>query len=121
MAKIVVIDDDKTITDIIENFLIKTEHEVITFNSSIKGLKYLKTESADILFTDVFMPEKDGYEVVEEIKNMNKNIKIISSSAGMGPMNKEHTLNISSVLGSDIVLEKPFEINDLLEAINKLL
>lgn len=121
MAKIVVIDDDNTITDIIKDFLTKTEHEVITFNSSIEGLKYLKNEPVDILFTDIFMPEKDGYEVVEEIKKMNKNIKVISSSAGMGPMNKEHTLNISKVLGSDATLEKPFDINELLDTINKLL
>lgn len=121
MAKIVVIDDDVTITDIVENFLKKLGHTVISFNSSVKGLNYLNNNSVDILFLDVFMPEKDGYEIIEEIRSKNNKIKIISSSAGIGPMTKEHTLSISSVIGADKVLEKPFEIFELKEVIDQFL
>lgn len=121
MAKIVIIDDDKTITDVVEEFLFKLGHNVKAFNSSIEGLNYLKNSNVDILFIDVFMPEKDGYEIIDEIRRENEDIKIISSSAGLGPMTKKHTLNISSVLGADAILEKPFEISELKNTIDSLL
>lgn len=68
-GKILVIDDDLTITDLIQSVLSKEGYFVYTANSGEEGIKLALEKMPHLIFMDIMMPGLDGYETTEKIKN----------------------------------------------------
>ena len=77
MAKILIIDDDIDICQLLERFFKKKGHEPTYFTSGKKALDYLKDNHADIVFCDYRLPDTDGKEVLQKIKELNPHIHVI--------------------------------------------
>jgi two-component system response regulator HydG len=77
MAKILIIDDDIDICQLLERFFKKKGHEPNYFTSGKKALDYLKENNADIVFCDYRLPDTDGKEVLQKIKELNPKIHVI--------------------------------------------
>ena len=86
--------------------------EVVSFNNGITAWNYIKNpESADIILTDVDMPEMDGIELLKRIKNeWPQKICILMSG-------KRAHENKARQFGADAFIAKPFDINDLFEIV----
>lgn len=121
MKTIIVIDDDKIVTDIFDKALSNTNYNYKIFNSSLEGLSHIQKNSVDLVITDIFMPEKDGYEVIVEIKKYQKDIKILCVSSGSKFFKKDMILDTAKRIGADKVLQKPFTINEFQDQIASLL
>ena len=67
-AKILVIDDEAEITEIIETFLKDAGYQVLIENSSVMGIERAKNFKPDLILLDIMMPFMDGYEVCDELK-----------------------------------------------------
>jgi CheY-like chemotaxis protein len=67
-VKILVIDDEPEITDIIETFLENAGYQVKSENSSVIGIERAKTFLPDLILLDIMMPFMDGYQVCRELK-----------------------------------------------------
>ncbi|MEA1971795.1 MAG: response regulator [Candidatus Cloacimonadota bacterium] len=70
MSKILTVDDEKMITDIIQELLERQEHEVFIANSVKDAIELVRKTSFDLFITDISMPEMDGYQFIEEIKKI---------------------------------------------------
>jgi CheY-like chemotaxis protein len=84
-----------------------------------KGLELFNKKNPDLVISDIFMPEKDGLEMIMELRRIGKNVKIISISE-MGIIHLDF-LKIAKQLGADRVLSKPFSGEQILALVNELL
>jgi two-component system response regulator HydG len=77
MAKILIIDDDIDICQLLERFFKKKGHQALFFTNGKKALDYLKENTADIVFCDFRLPDTDGKEMLQKIKEININTQVI--------------------------------------------
>ncbi len=75
---------------------------------------------ADLLITDIVMPEKEGFEVLMELKKAKPPVKIIAMSGG-GRHSPTEVLHVARHLGASRILAKPFSNGELVAAIEALL
>ena len=119
MAKILVVDDDSAINELIKVNLELATYTVITAFDGNKGYALAKQEMPDLIILDVMMPEVDGFTVAKRIReNENtKDIPIIMLTALGMLQDKANGFNI----GVDDYLVKPFEMEELLMRVKALL
>jgi len=118
-AKVLVIDDEPEITDIIETFLESVGYEVKSENSSVIGIERAKTFLPDLILLDIMMPFMDGYEVCKELKKDEKTSKIpVIFLTGKDARSDEGK---SFQVGGDLFIKKPFSCERLLEIVKIVL
>ncbi len=120
MARILVIDDDDAIRFSLKLALEDADHQVEDAANGVEGMTRFRTNPADLVITDIFMPEKEGLETIDEIKRSYPQTKIIAMSGG-GRMNPEDYLEIAKRVGADRSLFKPFDIQLLVATVDDLL
>ena len=113
--KILVIDDDPAMTDLLELLLIPTSAEVITANSGPDGILMAKETNPDIITLDLMMPDINGWKVAETIREFS-NVPILILSALDSPGLVAAALDA----GADDYLIKPVPSSVLMAHINKL-
>src|SRR6056297_1452857 len=113
MAKILVIDDEKSIRDTLKEILEYEDHQVDLAADGDEGLALFKENKYDIVLLDIKMPQKDGIEVLEEIFKINYEIPVIMIS-GHGNID---TAVESIKKGAYDFIEKPLDLNRLLVTI----
>lgn len=67
MVKILVIDDDKQMSNLIRKLLIRDGHEVFTAQDGIEGVQSFHQIKPDLIITDIVMPNKNGIELIADI------------------------------------------------------
>ena len=115
MKTILIVDDDKNFVSVVD-YILTTEgfNTKIAYDGHI-AMKLLKDIPPDLVLLDIFMPNMDGLELIQHIRKYNKNLKIISMS---GMYIDDMYLQMSTELGADDFLQKPFESNLLIAKIN---
>jgi len=118
-AKILVIDDEPEITDIIETFLENAGYEVKSENSSVIGIERAKAFMPDLILLDIMMPFMDGYEVCKELKRSEETCKIpVVFLTGKDARSDEGK---SFKVGGDMFIKKPFSCERLLGIVKVVL
>lgn len=107
--KILVIDDEQEICDLLETFLRREGYEVVTSTSAIDGIDKVKTENPHVICLDIRMPEMDGLEVMKKIREVNKEVTILMATAVMDDKISEE----AAKLGAYDYIVKPFDLNYL--------
>ena len=120
MAKILVLDDDDTVRLSIQLALEDAGHEVAAAADGKEGTTLFRENPADLVISDIFMPEKEGLETIDEIKRLRPQTKIIAISGG-GRMAPDDYLLIAKSVGADRSLLKPFDIQQLVLVVEELL
>ncbi len=120
MAKIVVIDDEESIRTLLARILVHANHDVRTASDGKAGFRILKEEPADLVITDILMPEMDGLEVLMELRQLYPNMRFIAISGGGDHRVLTHLVTAKR-LGAVRTLSKPFEIDDLIHAVDETL
>ena len=120
MKKIIVIDDEFEVAEIIKANLNAEKYECIIAKDGDEGLKKIESEKPDLVILDLLMPKKSGYEVCSELKT---NLKTAKIPVILLTKKKEHRDRyIGTIfLKADEYISKPFNINDLLGKIEKLI
>ena len=120
MARILVIDDDPLIRDMLSQVLEEAGHEVVLAPDGEEGMNLFRSGPADLVITDIVMPEKDGWETVVVLKKEFPAVKIIAVSGGakIGPFTH---LMTAKRLGADLIFAKPLKKHELLKGIEELL
>ena len=118
-AKILVIDDEPEITDIIETFLESAGYQVRSENSSTIGIERAKTFLPDLILLDIMMPLMDGYEICQELKKSGKtkNIPVVFLTGKDARSDEGKSFKVGGVL----YVKKPFSCERLLEIIKVVL
>lgn len=118
MTRILVIDDDANIREIIVEMLTDAGYEVVAAGSGTNGIRLFRQAPFDLVVTDLIMPDKDGLEVVMELRKDFPGVKIITLSGN--PFGRS-SLETSRALGAARTLGKPFSEDQLLEAVRDVL
>ncbi|HPW66935.1 MAG TPA: response regulator [Salinivirgaceae bacterium] len=119
MTRLLIIDDDVIIREIIKDSLVDYPIYVDDVANGIEGIKKIRENDYDVVLTDIIMPEKGGLELIVEIKSESRNIKIIATTGG-GAFTANEYLKTAKELGADAVIAKPFSEIKLVEIIKDL-
>lgn len=120
MKRILVIDDDDMLRDMLMKLLSNAGYEVVSAENGIEALKLHEQNPADLIITDIIMPDMDGIEVVREFRKTSPATKIIAMSGG-GRINPDQYLAIVQRLGAQRTFAKPFKSSEMLAAVSQLL
>lgn len=121
MARILVIDDDKSFLDMLVQTLTHEGHEVAYTCDSEMGFEMLIEGLPDLLITDILMPNKDGLELLLDIQKRGISMPIIAISGGGRSLSKAFSLEAAHDLGAVEILAKPFTRQELKSVIAKAL
>jgi len=119
-TNVLLIDDNDVFRKAISDTLTIMNYDVTPLTDGKKVVQYLKTKHFDIIITDIIMPDKDGFETINDIRKHDNSIPIIAVT-GDGAYEQNQNLKIAEKLGATDTLMKPFETSTLLEKINNIL
>lgn len=84
MARLLLIEDDEGVRTVLRRMLEQAGHTVIEAHNGKEGLGLFQRASADLVITDIVMPEKEGLEVVKALRDTHPPVKIIAISGAGG-------------------------------------
>lgn len=119
-ATILIIDDEANVRKTLKLVLEKAGYTVRLAVDGRKGVAAFKEGPADLVITDIIMPEQEGVETIIQIRALNKKMPIIAMSGG-GRVGNMNFLEIAGKMGANAVLPKPIKSADLLAAVSAAL
>ena len=120
MARILLIEDNHAVRGMLAERLVLAGHTVVEAGNGRDGLDLFRQAGADLVITDLVMPEIEGLEVVRQLRNAHSPVNVIAISGG-GLAPAAIYLEAARLLGATRVLHKPFTAAVLLAAIDELL
>ena len=119
MRRVLIVEDDPAMSEYIADILARAGFQVSAALNGAAGLEAIRSSPPDVAILDIFMPEKDGLEVLVELRQMCSPLQVVITSG------KQHLLSGSSLslaqqLGANATLPKPFTPKELLETICRL-
>ena len=120
MESILIIDDDLPICQLLADALTRKGYGVRSAANGIEGIQLYRAQPADLVITDMVMPEQDGLSTIMELRRISPNVRIIAMSGGLIQTPKLY-LQFAEKLGADRVLLKPFRLDDLLKTVQEVL
>ena len=118
MARILIIDDDVQVLDMLGQTFEQEGYEVIIAANGKEGIRLYREDPADLIITDLIMPEKEGIETIRELKRDFPDVKIIAISGG-GRLDPEGYLHTAKMLGANRTFTKPVKREELLKAVKR--
>lgn len=119
MASILVIDDDELTRAAITGVLRAAGHHVRDTHDGRHAVNMHQNEAAQLVVTDILMPDFDGIELIRQLRKTDPAVKIVAISAG-GWAEPEKFLTMAQRLGADATLSKPFEWDKFLQTVATL-
>jgi two-component system, chemotaxis family, chemotaxis protein CheY len=118
---ILVTDDSASIRKFIRGLLEEANYNVVEASDGNEGIEvYKKAGNIHLIITDIYMPVKSGLELVVELKEYDKNLKIIVLSDG-GKNNFSNELGVVEALGATYFMKKDLIKDELINLVNKVL
>ena len=116
-ATILVVEDEEDVRELLKDILTDGGHTVEFTQDGKKGIELFQERKFDMVFTDLGMPGMSGWQVAEQIKKINKNTPVVLIT-GWEVQEKGRELKKSGV---DMVVKKPFRVNEILELVQNRL
>jgi CheY-like chemotaxis protein len=120
MARILIIDDEPQIRSMLRLMLERVGYEVAEAPDGIEGIRRYRENPADLIITDLIMPNKDGIGMIIDLKKEFPKVKIIAMSGG-GVNRPEGYLDGAKKLGAARTLTKPIDRDEMLKAVKETL
>jgi len=120
MALILIVDDDPQMLRLLTDVAELENHSVLMAQDGDQALEYFAHQLPDLMITDILMPNKEGLELISEVREKFSSVKIIAYSGG-GASDPENYLEFARGMGADTVFTKPMPLEDMRQQINKLL
>lgn len=118
MIRILVVDDSPSALQTVETILTEAGYQVHTCSSGECAARKLQREAFDLIVTDIYMPDRDGLEVIQDARRTCPDVPIVAMSGitGEGSM-----LIVARHMGACQILQKPFSRADLLATVGAAL
>jgi CheY-like chemotaxis protein len=120
MAKILVVDDDATLRALLAGTLKRAGYDVEQAADGRQAVRAYRASPADLVLTDMFMPEMDGMEAIMMLRREFPDVRIVVMSGG-AYVGTSGILEMAEQLGAARTLAKPIESEDLLRAVEAVL
>lgn len=116
--RVLIVDDDYEITEAVRYALEGAGHEVVIARDGNQGLALAERENPDLMILDMMMPKRSGFLVLEKLRRLrDEPMPVIMITGNEGSRHKAY----AELLGVSDYIRKPFAMDRLLEAVNKLL
>ncbi|MGE3404189.1 MAG: response regulator [Vicinamibacterales bacterium] len=116
MARILLVDDDDQFRGMMETMLHRMGHDVVSARSVGEALRECGQHDLDLLITDLIMPDRDGLELIRDLRREGATLPILAMTGG-GRTKPAMYLKMAASLGAQRVLAKPFTFAELTDAI----
>ncbi|MBX9928726.1 MAG: response regulator [Gemmatimonadaceae bacterium] len=114
--RILCIDDDLQIRSWLQRLLVLSGWEVEVAEHGRAGVAAYRAQPADVVLTDIVMPEQEGIETIMQLRKEFPSVRIIAMSGGGSVAPRAYLLS-AKTLGAKAILEKPFSRDELLAAL----
>jgi len=121
VTKLLIVDDDADVLYVMKLALIDAGFDVESVNSGHDALEMLRSDTFDLLITDILMPEIDGLAVIDAAIASNLDSKVLAISGGGADEDGGDLLEAALVSGADAILQKPFRPDELVRTTKALL
>jgi CheY-like chemotaxis protein len=121
MFRVLVIDDNRDMRDLMRVILEGAGYSVDLAEDGAAGLNAQRVRPADVVITDIFMPNQDGIETIARLRNEHPAVKVVAMSGGGSRAKGQGYLFTAREIGAHAVLAKPFDQQDLLRTVSALL
>jgi CheY-like chemotaxis protein len=130
MQNILVVDDEIDVRDAIKRVLDRAGYSVRVIDNAAGALEDLRQSPTDVVITDIIMPKINGVEAIDMIRSEFPGVRIIAISGGGNfgiTAYQPHAITTSAYLaaaeraGAHMILTKPFESKDLIQAVEQVL
>ena len=120
MIRILLVDDDDMSRGAIHKMLERAGYAVESTSDGDEVIRMYGQEAADLVITDLIMPDKDGLEIIQDLRRLNPQVRILAISGG-GRVDANEYLAVARKFGAVEVLSKPFTKDDLRKAVDAAL
>lgn len=121
MASVLIIDDDAGVRRVLRTALERSGHSVDEAADGAVGVLHYRSAPADLVITDLFMPDQDGIETIQQLRDEFPTCRILAISGGAMSGTSGRVLADARMLGANATLAKPFTLEELSRAVTGLL
>lgn len=116
MPSVLVVDDEDQIRQLIRETLEQAGYEVQEARNGKQGLERYRAKPADLVIMDILMPDQDGLESIMTLRREFPASRVIAITGGSDMIGILNFLDVAKMLGARRTLQKPFDMQTLLEA-----
>ncbi|MBU5675137.1 response regulator transcription factor [Alkaliphilus sp. MSJ-5] len=117
MVNILVVEDDKNLSKLMTAVLKQNGYNVLNATDGVQALDILDTSHVDLIISDIMMPNMDGYELTDQLRQSNYNLPILMVTAKESFEDKKKGF----ILGTDDYMVKPIDIDEMILRVAALL
>ena len=112
---VLIIDDEKSIRDVLVTFFRENGYDVLTANDGREGIAAFERTPTDLVITDIVMPRVEGIGTIRQIRKQSRSVKIIAMTGYVDSYLKE-----AITLGADDSINKPFNTEELMAVVDRV-
>ena len=117
MFRILIVDDNESIRNLMKTYLLQDGYQVLTASDGIEALEVLDKEQVDLMIADIMMPNMDGYTLTKDLRDANYNLPILMVTAKESFEDKKKGF----IVGTDDYMVKPIDFDEMLLRVSALL
>jgi DNA-binding response OmpR family regulator len=117
--RILVVDDNADLRSTIQALLQADGFDVAVAGDGQTALELHQSHPADVVITDLFMPDKDGIETIVELRKLSPGLKIVAISGWTSTQGSDY-LRVAREIGASVTLQKPFDPQELSRVVRQL-
>lgn len=121
MSRILIVDDEEIILEMLIQMVSREGYEAEGAKNGKEALQKITENKPDLLITDLIMPDKEGIELIRDIRSSFKDLKILAISGGNRHIEPMSQLKVARFLGADASLSKPLDRKEFLLTIKNLI
>ena len=119
-STILVVDDDPDLLQSLRVLLESYDYQVVMAPNAAAAIAAVTERAPDLVLTDIYMPDADGFELINALRQHNLTVPVIAMSGG-GRVGGYDNLSVATHLGAAAVIDKPFSNASLIETIGRVL
>ena len=121
MADILLVEDSPEVSMTVREILVAAGHAVFSAGTGNEAMAKLKERGFDLIVSDIWMPEMDGIALLKEVRGSGNRVPVIVISGGAPNAPLTYTAPLAATFGANEVIYKPFEKDELLNAVSAAL
>lgn len=121
MSRLILVEDDPQVRGMLSETLQQEGYEVAEASNGREAITLYRQAPADLVITDIIMPEQDGVETIHALRREFPDVKVIAISGGSANIRGDYLLGTANALGAIKTFNKPVDMNELLETVKSVL
>ena len=121
MPRLMLVEDDIQVRGMLSETLQQEGYEVVEATNGREAVALYRQTPADLVITDIIMPEQDGVETIHALRREFPEVKVIAISGGSANIRGDYLLGTANALGAIKTFHKPVDMTELIDTVKKVL